>query len=231
MRPPSTLLWVGRRGCYGTPMSNLKEINLTGPAGHLEAQFTEASDTPIACAVLCHPHPQYGGSMQDAVLATAESQFTQHNVSTLRFNFRGVGGSDGQYDNGIGEAEDIKAATAWMQQQYPRLPCILLGYSFGAAAAWRAASADAHNAPNLAGLWLVAPPVAMLDMTGAPPQAPIRLFHPDADDFTSLDTLREWSNRLAGEPPELAVIAGANHFFGGAQESLATALAAPMAQL
>lgn len=212
-------------------MSNSKEINLNGPAGNLEAQLAEPTDSPIACAVLCHPHPQYGGSMHDAVLATAESQFTQHNVSSLRFNFRGVGNSEGSYDNGIGEADDIKAATQWMQQQHPKLPCILLGYSFGAAAAWRAASADAHNAPNLAGLWLVAPPVAMLDMTGTPPQSPIRLFHPDADDFTSLDTLRRWSEALPSDAPALEVIAGANHFFGGAQESLATALAKHISQL
>lgn len=169
--------------------------------------------------------------MHDAVLATAESQFTQHNVSTLRFNFRGVGNSDGSYDNGIGEADDIRAAIEWMQQQHPNLPCFLLGYSFGAAAAWRAASADAHNAPTLAALWLVAPPVAMLDMTGTPPQIPIRLFHPDADDFTNLDALRLWSEALSGEPPVLEVIAGANHFFGGAQESLAAALATHLSQL
>lgn len=212
-------------------MSNIKEIYLTGPAGNLEAQIAEPTDNPIACAVLCHPHPQYGGSMHDAVLATAESQFTQHNISTLRFNFRGVGSSDGSYDNGIGEAEDIKAATQWMQQEHPGLPCILLGYSFGAAAAWRAASADAQGMPALAALWLVAPPVAMLDMSGTPPQAPIRLFHPDADDFTSLETLRLWSEALPGEPPLLEIIAGANHFFGGAQASLASAFAMHASEL
>lgn len=165
--------------------------------------------------------------MHDGVLATAESQLTNHSLITLRFNFRGVGNSEGVYDNGIGEADDILAAIEWIQQLHPALPCLLLGYSFGAAAAWRAAGSDQSN---LAALWLVAPPVAMLDMAGAAPQSDICLFHPDADDFTSIATLRQWSQELTGAPPAMRVIEHANHFFAGTQDALADALSAELTQ-
>ena len=166
--------------------------------------------------------------MHDGVLATAESQLTKHSLITLRFNFRGVGNSQGSYDNGLGEADDILAAIEWLQHQHPELPCLLLGYSFGAAAAWRAASSSQSK---LAALWLVAPPVAMVDMTGAHPEPAICVFHPDADDFTSIATLRQWSQELSGAPPAMRVIENANHFFTGAQDALANAFSEQAAQL
>ncbi len=126
-------------------MSQTKRLTLEGPAGALEALLSEPVSTPQGVAVLCHPHPQYGGSMQDAVLATAESQLTQHSVAVLRFNFRGVGLSEGTYSEGIGEAQDVLAAASWAHNEFAGCPCLVLGYSFGAAAAWRALQMSPPN--------------------------------------------------------------------------------------
>ena len=160
--------------------------------------------------------------MHDGVLAVADSQLAKHKVCSLRFNFRGVGASEGSYDNGQGEADDVLAAVAWMQAQYPDLPCLLLGYSFGAAAAWRAAG---KTSAGLNALWLIAPPVGMFDMSAAPQDVPITLLHPANDDFTSVEALRRWSAGLSGEPPTEVMIEQANHFFGNAQDALADAIA------
>lgn len=166
--------------------------------------------------------------MQDGVLAIAESQLTKQNICTLRFNFRGVGNSEGGYDNGLGESQDALAAVAWIRAEYPQQPCLLLGYSFGAAAAWRAASA---NSEGLAALWLVAPPVDMFDMSSNPGTLPLCVFHPDADDFTSVAKLRRWAEALPSEPPTEHLIEQANHFFGGAQDALAAAVGSEAAVL
>lgn len=99
--------------------------------GRLEAHLREAESGPRGAAVVCHPHPLYGGTMHTkAVFRTAQA-LSEVGFHTLRFNFRGVGTSTGSYDGGVGEQDDVRAALDWLEARHPRLPLLLAGFSFG----------------------------------------------------------------------------------------------------
>jgi len=104
------------------------------PAGsiELESHIREPEGEPRGVAVLCHPHPVYGGTMDNRVVYRSARAVAKAGFSALRFNFRGVGKSTGQYDHGLGEKEDVAAAVDWMEKRYPGKPLAILGYSFGA---------------------------------------------------------------------------------------------------
>lgn len=104
------------------------------PAGaiELEAHLREPERTSLGGVVLCHPHPVYGGTMDNKVVYRAAKSAARAGFAALRFNFRGVGKSSGRYDNGLGERRDVAAAIDWMERKYPSTPLVLLGYSFGA---------------------------------------------------------------------------------------------------
>jgi alpha/beta superfamily hydrolase len=105
---------------------------LDGPAGKLEAQFEEPEDAPpIEAALVCHPHPLYGGTMHNKVVYRMARGLRRRGSVVLRFNFRGVGRSHGQYAAGVGEIEDARAALDWLRARYPGLPYSLAGFSFG----------------------------------------------------------------------------------------------------
>ncbi|MCB1823489.1 MAG: alpha/beta hydrolase [Candidatus Competibacteraceae bacterium] len=179
-------------------------------------------------AIITHPHPLYGGELDNPVVAALTGVYQRLGYSTLRFNFRGVGASAGDYDDGRGERDDVRAAAAFLEAA-GKTVTDLAGYSFGA---WINLGLD----PPLAGvrrLLLVAPPVAYLDFDGmvAPPSVALRVVAGDRDGFAPLDVLREQLPRwqpAAG----LRVLPGADHFFhGNALDRLAalveTLLAAP----
>ena len=109
-------------------------FQIDGPAGGLQARWTPA-ESPRSIAVVAHPHPLYGGTMDNAVVRTAESVLVQGGTSVLRFNFRGVGRSAGQHDGGVGEVADLAAAEDAALARAPALPLWLVGYSFGAVVA------------------------------------------------------------------------------------------------
>ena len=101
---------------------------------------------------------------------------------------------------------------------------MLAGYSFGAASAWRAAQHETADLAGLAALWLVAPPVGMMGQPATAPSLPVTIFHPEADDFTTPEALQSWAATVPDEQPQVRWIAGANHFFHGTQEALASAI-------
>ena len=107
---------------------------LTIPAGsiELESHLREPEGEPEGAVVLCHPHPVYGGTMDNRVVYRAGKAAARAGFAALRFNFRGVGKSTGQYDQGLGEKEDVAAAIQWLENRYPGKPLFVLGYSFGA---------------------------------------------------------------------------------------------------
>jgi uncharacterized protein len=107
---------------------------LTIPAGsvQLEAQLREPERNLRGAVIVCHPHPVYGGTMDNRVVYRAAKAVLRAGFAALRFNFRGVGKSSGQYDYGVGEKEDVAAAADWIEQKYPGIPLSLIGYSFGA---------------------------------------------------------------------------------------------------
>ena len=178
-------------------------MHIPGPAGALVARFDAAAEPGRASAVLCHPHPLYGGTLEDAVLDCLAQVLLANGVDCLRFNFRGAGGSEGSHDHGHGEVEDLLAAIVWLQTEHGADHLWLGGYSFGANVVWQ--SLDRAPAPER--VLLVAPPVGMMDFPPRRVGCPVDVFIGDADDFADLDALAAWEGVTSH------VIAGANHFF------------------
>ena len=161
--------------------------------------------------IFCHPHPQYGGNMHNLVITTAVEAASQEGLSTLRFNFRGVGESGGSYEEGIGEREDVKAVidyfSSTLKGAHPSL--ILLGYSFGAWAGLPVAIQD----KRISGMVTIAPPLQLFDFGFLLGCKKKKLFIAgDQDLFCSASLLEEWYRNL-DEPKSLAIIPGADHFF------------------
>jgi hypothetical protein len=110
----------------------IESHSLPGPAGHLEALLEEPEEqAPTLAVVLCHPHPRYGGTMHNKVVYRLARGFRAAGAVVLRFNFRGVGASHGEYGEMAGEIEDARAALGWLRERYPELPFALAGFSFG----------------------------------------------------------------------------------------------------
>jgi alpha/beta superfamily hydrolase len=184
---------------------------LDGPAGQLEALLESREDvTPAANAVICHPHPLHGGTMHNKVVHTLARALIGIGFRVLRFNFRGVGKSGGDYDDGRGELQDALAAIAWMRSAAPELPLWIAGFSFGAAIAIRAAM---EIRPD--GLISIAPSVARFaDGMDNQPHCPWLIIHGDNDELVDVDETVKWVNEL--EPgPELSVFQDTTHFFHG----------------
>lgn len=201
-------------------MPQSQKISIRGPAGHLEAIYESPGDEGIAgVAVVCHPHPQHGGTMHNKVAHTLARSFVRSNIAVLRFNFRGTEGSEGSYDHGVGELDDALAAMAWIRQQHTAGPLWLAGFSFGAAIAVRAAVAS-----EVDGLIAVAP--AIYRFAGnleAQPNCPWLIIQGDEDELVDIDETVEWVDSL--EPgPELLIVPGAEHFFHGRLNDLREAV-------
>jgi uncharacterized protein len=161
--------------------------------------------------VFCHPHPQYGGDMHNPVIASGVQGASEAGLSTLRFNFRGVGESDGRYGDGIGEREDVQAAADCLDATFGERAhsLILFGYSFGAWAGMPVAVRDGR----IHGMMVVAPPLEMYDfgfLKGCKKNK--RIVVGSQDLFCPVPLLEEWYRQLE-EPKTLTLIQGADHFF------------------
>ncbi len=166
-------------------------------------------------AVITHPHPLYGGSLDNNVVWTAARAFQEAHLSTLRVNFRGVGRSTGSYGQGLKEVEDVAAALAFLKAHQPG-PYYLVGYSFGGAVAARAMlqGVEAH------GLWLIAPPIAFMDLAFLPETPRLQVIVVgDQDELCPLNELEALIKPIR-EQLTLEVIPGCNHFFGGHESRL-----------
>lgn len=184
---------------------------IPGPAGPLQAlvQDPEASGQPPS-AVVCHPHPQFEGTMHNKVVHTLVRALNQLGMPAVRFNFRGVGDSAGEFDQGKGETADALAVLGWARERWPDRPQVLAGFSFGAGVALRAATQIA-----LARLITVAPAIRRIDLEDfVQPESPWLVVIGSKDELVDCDAVVDWLNRL--EPgPELSVLEGAEHFFHG----------------
>jgi uncharacterized protein len=167
-------------------------------------------EQPVACGVVCHPHPLHGGTLDNKVVWTLARSFQEFAVPAIRFNFRGVGASAGGYDEGRGETADTLAVIAYARARWPGAALWLGGFSFGGVTAIRAAG-EAHPARLVA----VAPGLTKIDVSGAaPPSCPWLIVQGDADEVVPADAVINWANTLT-PAPTLAVLAGASHFFHG----------------
>ncbi len=186
------------------------EFFLTGPAGRLEclADVAEPGSERAATIVLCHPHPLHGGTLRNKVVTIMERAMRELGLSTVRFNFRGVGDSEGEYDEGNGEVDDLLAVVDWVQRTRPDDDLWLGGFSFGAFVALKAA----QNLP-VRQLITIAPPVERSGFEELlPPNCPWLVVQGDEDDVVSADAVEKWAQGL-DQSPDLVIMEEAGHFF------------------
>ena len=183
---------------------------VTGPAGQLQVLETVPEAEPRVLAIICHPHPLHGGTLDNKIVHQLAKSFASLGAVSVRFNFRGVGQSAGEFDEGRGERDDLLAVVEWARQRWPGLPLWLAGFSFGGFIALDAAQ-------SLQPDWLVtvAPAVNYF------PDQPVSLetirwllIQGDADDIVPWSAVESWFGRQ-GLSPEVACVEGAGHFFHG----------------
>jgi alpha/beta superfamily hydrolase len=188
-----------------------ERLTIRGPAGILEAIAHEAEGAaqPLY-GIVCHPHPVYGGTMDNKVVYTVARALQTAGVATLRFNFRGVGESEGTYDEGAGETQDAAALADFGALRWPNRRLVLAGFSFGAFVALRLALSR-----DTARLITVAPPVGRFDFSRLrAPACPWLVVQGDADDVVDPRAVIDWVQRQ--DPvPDLRVVPGVGHFFHG----------------
>ncbi|HEX8994760.1 MAG TPA: alpha/beta family hydrolase [Ktedonobacterales bacterium] len=219
-------------------MAQLIQIDIPASHGLLEGLLrlpdgmpASASETPGAttgaalalptmAAVVCHPHPQFGGTMHNKVVFRLAAALVDAGIPALRFNFRGIGRSTGEWDEGRGEAEDIRAALDVMAARYPGVPLLLAGFSFGSWVGLPVGCAD----PRVTHLIGVGVPVSLLstdDLAGC--AKPKLIVQGALDQYGPRAALEAWYARLP-EPKRLTIVPDADHFFTKYQTELAAAL-------
>jgi uncharacterized protein len=211
-------------------------LELNGPAGRLEALLDEPAaaggvnadglveaglSTGLRAAVVfAHPHPQFGGTMHTKVVYQSSKALTRIGCAVLRFNFRGVGRSEGEFDNAMGELQDFRAAVDFMHQRYPDLAIWAAGMSFGSYVGLTDGAGD-ERVQVLLG---VAVPVGRYDFTAVRESTKPKFFiHGERDDIAPLKDVRRLYAESA-EPKELVVIDGADHLFDGKVSEVAEAI-------
>ena len=190
--------------------SEPSSFKLKGPDGMIEclADLPEADVARSGCAVLCHPHPQHGGTMRNKVVTILERSCRELGLKTVRFNFRGVGESEGQFDEGVGEAEDLRTVIRWVQSVCPDDALWLGGFSFGAFISIQVASEF-----PIKQLLSIAPPAGRYGMdTLDTPNCPWLVVQGDEDEVVSAEAVKQWATALS-PPPEFVMMEGAGHFF------------------
>ncbi len=185
--------------------------SINGAAGPLEVIWRKRGNE--RSALLCHPHPLYGGSMYDAVLDALDRACDENNISSLRFNMRGVGRSAGAHDKGVGEAQDVITLANWLDNEQPG-ELVLCGYSFGAMMVLEALP----EVPGAAAV-LVAPPVVhMKKASTVPPSSLTLAILGEQDQIVDAQSTAEWL--MGGGNVQLHRIPGADHFFAGEHDTI-----------
>jgi alpha/beta superfamily hydrolase len=193
------------------------------PAGavQLEALLREPRDAVRGAVVVCHPHPVYGGTMDNKIVYRAAKAATEAGFAALRFNFRGVGRSTGQFDRGVGEKEDVTAAIHWLEDKYRSLPLALIGYSFGA---WVGLQVGCLS-PNIKALIGLAPPLDLYKFDFLISNSRPSLYIVGTrDEFCSLENINRLETRLP-TTSSVSRIEDAEHFFANRVEEIEVLIA------
>ncbi|HYH23334.1 MAG TPA: alpha/beta hydrolase [Azospirillum sp.] len=200
----------------------MPEVLINGPAGRLEGRYTHGKLANAPVALLLHPHPQHGGTMSNKIVFTLYQAFTKRGYSALRFNFRGVGRSQGSYDKGEGELADAAAALDWLQTYNPNASlCWIAGVSFGS---WIGMQLLMRR-PEIDGFITVSPPANMFDFSFlAPCPSSGLIVHGDKDEMVPNAAVQKLVNKLSHQKDiriDHRVVPGANHFFLNRTDELA----------
>lgn len=201
-----------------------QNLFLDGPAGRLEAILwtPTSAGSPLLAAVVCHPHPLFGGTMHNKVVYNAAKSMDALGIPVLRFNFRGAGLSAGEHDKGRGEQGDVQAALDYLAAQFPGIPLLLAGFSFGSVVGLRVGRRDARVS-ELIGIGI---PVNGSDFSFLADCPKPKLFvHGSDDKFGAREKVEEVVAALPGEN-RLVVVEHADHFFAGHLEEFNAAIAA-----
>jgi uncharacterized protein len=195
--------------------SSIRSLFLDGPAGRLEALLNMGVEQATRAALVCHPHPLYGGTLHNKVVFHTMKALNSFGYPVLRFNFRGAGLSQGEHDNGDGEVEDVRVALDWLDREF-HLPLIFAGFSFGAAVGLRAACPDARVGAVIAlGLPVDAIADRVYDFAFLRNCMKPKLFvSGDRDQFGPRAKLEGIVGSLP-DPKKLVIVEGADHFFEG----------------
>jgi hypothetical protein len=185
----------------------LRQVDLYSDAGRLDALYRDI-ESPSGVAVICHPLPTHGGTLHNKVVFRASRGLESANVATLRFNFRGAGRSQGEFDEGHGEQRDFDVALRWLMKKHPGLKTIAGGFSFGGWVASRAAC----DMDEVQALFLLGAPVDKYDFGHLRDYAkPILFVQGTNDEFGSVDRLATLVEKLPNA--ETFIVSGAGHFF------------------
>lgn len=192
----------------------MPEIIFNGPDGRLEGRYHHSKTTNAPLALVLHPHPQHGGTMNNKVVYSMFQAFVRRGFSTLRFNFRGVGRSQGEFDGGPGELSDAASALDWMQSYNPNAStCWIGGFSFGA---WISMQLLMRR-PEIDGFISISPPAGQQDFSFlAPCPSSGIIVHGDRDEIVPIDAVNKLNQKLSSQKNitiDYRVVEGANHFF------------------
>ena len=198
-----------------------KNFFLPGPAGNLEAVlWTPPAAASGMAALVCHPHPVFGGTMHNKVVFQAAKALDSLGIAVLRFNFRGAGLSEGIHDKGRGELDDVRVALQYLAVEFPGTPLLVAGFSFGCWVGMRAGCEDAR----VEKLIVIGAPVNNSDFSYLGKCAKPKLFvHGSNDEHGDVEKVRQMAASLPSEN-ELVVVEGVDHFFAGKIEELGKAI-------
>ncbi len=209
----------------------IRSVSLEGPAGRLEALLNAGSETATHAALVCHPHPLFGGTLHNKVVFHTMKALNSFGFPVLRFNFRGTGLSEGEHDHGVGEVDDVRTALDWLDTEF-HLPLIFAGFSFGAAVGMRAACGDSRVQALIGAGTPVAPVAADTEEPRIYSyeflqecRKPKLLVSGARDQFGPRAKLESLVNSIP-EPKNLVMIEGADHFFEGRLRELRQAIEA-----
>lgn len=201
-----------------------QKISIAGPAGKLEARYSSSSDDGDRIAVICHPHPVYGGTMDNKVVHTLSRALVQMGIPVLRFNFRGVGESEGDFDHAQGEQQDLLAAIAWLQRFRPGRKLVLAGFSFGSYIAAKVA-----GQVDIGALISVAPPVNLYNFDELQPSVPWLVVMGEEDEVVPVAEVRQWVEKTSFANRQLVWMPETSHFFHGRLPDLSESVSSWMA--
>ena len=204
----------------------MAEVIFNGPDGRLEGRYHQSKNSNAPIAIVLHPHPLHGGDMNNRVVFIMFNNFVERGFSVLRFNFRGVGRSQGAFDNGVGELSDAAYAFDWMQQFNSNSPfCWIGGYSFGALISMQLMM----RRPEIEGFVSISPPAGTEDFSFlAPCPSSGLIIHGDKDTHVPLDAVKKLAQKLDGQKNisvNLSIVKGADHFYKDNMDNLSKEVA------